>query len=434
MYIYIMPDDVSALTNASPLSFGFPLPYFLSFYGLNTVPIKTKIYMLYAKLCPSLKDGRFVEERVVQSTPTDSAVASSNKAEISPSETENSNLLSHANEALSDHHPSTSSFKGSSTSANNQALQSRSSRVIKVGFASRYFSSHSVGLLTERVIAELTEARYVAVARDKQGMGMEDGSSTPRSHSDEVSVTVFFIASMPSDNDLVQSRIVNASDKSIFLPSDLSVCSTVIRNAALDLLIYPEIGMDPVTYFLAHANLAKTQAVWFGHPDTSGLPSIDYFITSDTESNAVDARYTERRYKMEGLGSCYKDSFQPVYSQLRDNPRNHLLHRAKFIESLNIPRSAHLYLVGESIYKLHSDFDEVVSKILLQDKLAYLLILDSLNKASWQTLYVDRMTEKLQEGIRERIIFYVISKNEDLALSAMAASHVYLDPYPTSGK
>jgi predicted O-linked N-acetylglucosamine transferase (SPINDLY family) len=208
----------------------------------------------------------------------------------------------------------------------------------------------------------------------------------------------------------------------------------VIRNADLDLLIYPEIGMDPVTYFLAHAKLAKTQAVWFGHPDTSGLPSIDYFITSDAESNAVDSWYSEQRYKMESLGSCYTDTFQAVYTQLRDNPRNHLLHRAKFIESLNIPRSAHLYLVGESIYKLHSDFDEVVSKILLQDKLAYLLILDSLNKASWQTLYVDRMAEKLPEGIRERIIFYVVSKNEDLALSAMAASHVYLDPYPSSGK
>ena len=93
--------------------------------------------------------------------------------------------------------------------------------------------------------------------------------------------------------------------------------------------------------------------------------------------------------------------------ELHESPRNVLLHRAKFIELLNIPRAAHLYLVAEPLYKLHGQFDEVVSSILLQDKLAYLLILDPANKLSWQQLYVDRMAGKYSGTVRERIVFYV---------------------------
>lgn len=398
--------------------------------------------MLYSKLCPSLKEGKFVEERVVQSANADGTSKGSNNVSDTLSSiggTEvpkqlpvgDTSSTSHSNTDAEASLVSKESVTATTSTSSNHALQTKPNRVIRVGFASRYFTSHSVGLLTERVISELTETRYLSVL--SSGAATDgSGDSTSERHSDEVSVTVFFIASTFSESDAVQARIVNASDKSIFLPSDLSTCANVIRDAKLDILIYPELGMDPVTYFLAHAKLAKTQAVWFGHPDTSGLPSIDYFITSTSESDAVDIRYTEERYKMTGLGSCFKDTFQPVYSQLKDN-RNHLLHRAKFIESLNIPRNAHLYLIGESIYKLHSDFDEVVSKILQQDKLAYLLILDSLNKASWQKQYVERMAGKLPESVHERIMFYVVSKNEDLALSAMAASHVYLDPYPSSG-
>jgi predicted O-linked N-acetylglucosamine transferase (SPINDLY family) len=35
------------------------------------------------------------------------------------------------------------------------------------------------------------------------------------------------------------------------------------------------------TYFLAFARVARVQATFFGHPTTSGLPSMDYFLTSE---------------------------------------------------------------------------------------------------------------------------------------------------------
>ena len=46
---------------------------------------------------------------------------------------------------------------------------------------------------------------------------------------------------------------------------------------------YTKVGLDPVAYFLSFARLAPVQMVWWGHPDTSGVPSLDYFVSSDVE-------------------------------------------------------------------------------------------------------------------------------------------------------
>ena len=79
----------------------------------------------------------------------------------------------------------------------------------------------------------------------------------------------------------LQLRLV--ADEVVPLPQDLASCRERIQAWSLDVLVYPEIGMDPVAFFLAFARLAPVQAVWWGHPDTTGIPTIDYFISSDVE-------------------------------------------------------------------------------------------------------------------------------------------------------
>ena len=55
---------------------------------------------------------------------------------------------------------------------------------------------------------------------------------------------------------------------------DLNQITQQVRAASLDVLLYPEIGLDPVTYFLSFARLAPVQAAWFGHPDSTGTHSL----------------------------------------------------------------------------------------------------------------------------------------------------------------
>jgi len=55
----------------------------------------------------------------------------------------------------------------------------------------------------------------------------------------------------------------------------------VILSDAPDVLIYPEIGMDKISTQLAAQRLAGVQCCSWGHPVTSGLATIDYFLSSD---------------------------------------------------------------------------------------------------------------------------------------------------------
>jgi len=76
-----------------------------------------------------------------------------------------------------------------------------------------------------------------------------------------------------------------------------------IHAAALDVLIYPEIGMDATTAKLASLRLAPVQAVSWGHPETSGLLTMDYFVSAaGLEPPGAQANYAERLEALPGLG------------------------------------------------------------------------------------------------------------------------------------
>lgn len=79
-----------------------------------------------------------------------------------------------------------------------------------------------------------------------------------------------------------------------------------IRSDAPDILIFPEIGMDPMSGKLAALRLAPVQATSWGHPVTSGLPTIDYFISSDAmEPPNASTHYTEKLVRLPGIGLHY---------------------------------------------------------------------------------------------------------------------------------
>jgi protein O-GlcNAc transferase len=88
--------------------------------------------------------------------------------------------------------------------------------------------------------------------------------------------------------------------------SDILEWVPLILGHQLDLLIYPEVGMDPLTAKLASLRLAPVQAATWGHPITTGLPTIDYFLSADAlEPAGAEAHYTERLVRLPGLGCSY---------------------------------------------------------------------------------------------------------------------------------
>lgn len=83
----------------------------------------------------------------------------------------------------------------------------------------------------------------------------------------------------------------------------------LILQTQPDVVIYPEIGMDPMSVKLASLRLAPVQIAAWGHPETTGLPTIDFYISAELmEPEGAQAHYAERLVTLPHLG-CF---FQPM--------------------------------------------------------------------------------------------------------------------------
>lgn len=83
--------------------------------------------------------------------------------------------------------------------------------------------------------------------------------------------------------------------------------AAAILASRLDALVYPEIGMDPITIQLASMRLAPLQMACWGHPETTGLPTIDcYLSAAGMEPASGQDAYTEQLIRLPGLGCCYE--------------------------------------------------------------------------------------------------------------------------------
>lgn len=86
--------------------------------------------------------------------------------------------------------------------------------------------------------------------------------------------------------------------------ADALTLAHAVRAAQLDILVYPEIGMDPKHQALAALRLAPIQCVSYGHPATSGIATIEYFFSgAEIEPANADAHYREKLVRLSGLGT-----------------------------------------------------------------------------------------------------------------------------------
>ena len=88
---------------------------------------------------------------------------------------------------------------------------------------------------------------------------------------------------------------------------DWTVWARTISESHCDVVIYPEIGMDSTTTRLATLRLSPVQLASWGHPITTGLPTIDAYLSADAfEDKVADEHYTEKLIRLPRLGCCYR--------------------------------------------------------------------------------------------------------------------------------
>jgi protein O-GlcNAc transferase len=85
-----------------------------------------------------------------------------------------------------------------------------------------------------------------------------------------------------------------------------------IKKSELDFLIYPGIGMESLSYQLASLRLAPLQAASWGHPETSGLPTLDYYFSGDClEATDAQLNYSEKLVRLPNFGA-YVEPLEPM--------------------------------------------------------------------------------------------------------------------------
>ena len=217
---------------------------------------------------------------------------------------------------------------------------------IRVGFASKHFTAHSVGIWFNQLITLLAKTQDLEVV-----LVDLSGAADP--------------------------ELRAACARCVTPPQDLAGAREAIAREELDILVYADIGMDPFGYFLAFSRLAPVQCAMLGHPVTSGIRSIDYFISSALfEADEAQDHYSEKLVRLASL---------PLYI-----PRPLPPPAPKTRRELGLPEDRTLYSCPMMLHKFHPDFDAAMAQILRRDLRGEIL------------LFGDARYPRRHEGLRRR--------------------------------
>jgi protein O-GlcNAc transferase len=117
-------------------------------------------------------------------------------------------------------------------------------------------------------------------------------------------------------------------------------------------LIYPEIGMDGMSGILASLRLAPVQCNVLGHPETSGYPTIDYYLSSELmETEDAQQYYTEQLVRLPNLAVF----LEPIAQRAGAITRN----------ELGIGDDVPAFWCGQSFFKFLPQYDSLYAKVAL---------------------------------------------------------------------
>ncbi len=200
------------------------------------------------------------------------------------------------------------------------------------------------------------------------------------------------------------------------LDGEIDEAAERLRAADLDLLIYPELGMDTRLMPLAALRLARQQWLAWGHPVSSGLPSMDGFLScADMEPDDADAHYREKLLRLPGLGTRYDLPAVP-------------LRRTR--AELGLP-SGPLVMVPQSLFKIHPDNDHVVHQLLDRRPDAHLLFFCGDARLETRVLR-ERLERRLGAVLARRILWHPMTSRERF-LELLASADLMLDTLHWSG-
>ena len=205
------------------------------------------------------------------------------------------------------------------------------------------------------------------------------------------------------------------------IPDDLEAICQQIQADKLHILVFLDLGIQPRLTQIAALRLAPIQCRSWGPPVTSGLPTMDYFLSSDLmESDDAEAHYSEKLVRLPNLGFAYSKPTIPNLTKTR--------------QDFGIKEEAIVYLSSQSFHKYLPQYDLIFAEIANHIPTAQFVFLSHTNNQ-----LTNKFRQRLQQAFTQ---FNLDSKNYCTILPRQddtgywnlnQLSDIFLDTFDWSG-
>tara|TARA_B100000902_G_C27317557_1_gene922303 strand:+ start:1857 stop:4118 length:2262 start_codon:yes stop_codon:yes gene_type:complete len=231
---------------------------------------------------------------------------------------------------------------------------------------------------------------------------------------------------------IVQHFIRNyyINNKIIFLSDNLVNNQEKISECNFHIIYYPDLGMVLEQTLLSYAKLAPIQITTWGHSDTSGNCSIDYYITSKHFEKIEDISYIKNNYYESPI---LMNSLSTYYYSPRKLCKEHVNtnFESEFNTKVDYGFEENDILIGclQSFFKIYEPFENILQNILLNTQNNVYILFS--NSYPFNKCHLLRLQDKFKQNIN-RIKFYQ-NKNMIQWLNLVNICDFMIDPYPFGG-
>jgi len=256
---------------------------------------------------------------------------------------------------------------------------------LRIGFASQYFYFHSNSRAFEGLIRYLNREQFEVV----------------------------IIHGPSSTEDAIRRRIDATAQEVVHLVEDPGEALAQLQALDLQILFYTDLGMNMFMNALAMHRVAPIQITGWGIPHTSGLRSLDYYISSAlTEPEGAEQHYTEQLVRLPALPCCYLAE----NLELIEVPRDYFF----------LPPTGPIVGCLQSLYKLHPDFDLALEQIAIANPDALFVFVESPH-ASLTRAFQQRLKERAPTLSEQMVFLAIMNHKHFVALSN--CMDLLLDPF-----
>ena len=232
-------------------------------------------------------------------------------------------------------------------------------------------------------------------------------------------------------------------DKYIWLGNNMTEARTELERRQFDILFYPDIGMKLKPYMLTYSRLAPIQISTWGHSETSGINTIDYYISSKyyhispksitnldldggkesdfLNNDLLQSKFSEKLILMNSLSTYY---ISPIALFFQGT-----IGRFKTRREFNLRNEWNIYGCLQTFYKFNPEFEYVLKKILERDPKAIILIS---NVVPFTKDHLIRMYKTFGGTNINRVKWFPGLDIRDY-LNLISLCDVILDPFPFGG-